>query len=299
MKVVGYSMLFASSVILNEAPAGEPVCWECPLAKRGGAVVTVADLQARISPLSEREKGILIGDGKQLEMMVDNMLLNRQLTLQLEGQLDESDPVLTAQLRQARENVLAVAQLNRIRNERIAGDFEELAREHYATTKSTLVKPREVKVRHLLVGLEGRSVAEAESIAKELSSQMASASDAIFAAKVNELSDDSGKSINGGIYNVSEHDSHYDSAFSSAALAMDKPGSMSQPVRTQFGFHLIRLLEVTPAGQMSFEEAKPQLIEKVRTDIRRRVVSEYRNELSQKGDLEIFPENLRYVVVED
>lgn len=289
-------MLMVSAVATAQ---DEEQCWDCPLAKRGGVVVTVADFQARIAPLGEREKGILIGDGKQLEMMVDNLLLNRQLTRELEGKLDENDPVLAAQLLQARENVLAVAQLNRIRNERIPGDFEQLAREHYATTKSTLVKPREVKVRHLLVGLEGRSVSEAESMAKALASELATASDSVFANKVNELSDDPGKSVNGGIYDVSEHDSHYDPAFSSAALAMDKPGSMSQPVRTQFGFHLIRLLEVTPAGQMTFEEAKPQLIERVRTDIRRRVVSEYRNELSQKGDLEIFPENLRYVVVED
>lgn len=275
------------------------VCWECPLAKRGGATVTVADVQAKLAPLGERERGAILNDGKQLEMMIDNLLLNRQLTAKAEAEVDDSDPVLAAQLRQARETVLAVVQLNRVRAERLPGDFEQLAREHYATTRATLLRPRGIKVRHLLIGTANRSTDEAAALATSLAAELKGAPDERFAARVMELSDDPGTTSNGGIYELEENDGRFDPVFTAGALGLKQIGELSAPVKTQFGYHLIRLLEERPGGQMSFEEARPMLLERVTTDMRRRVVSEYRNELSQDGDLEIFPENLVHLRVED
>lgn len=45
-----------------------------------------------------------------------------------------------------------------------------------------------------------------------------------------------------------------------AAAKQLQPGQVSAPVRSRLGFHLIRLMEVRPARQLSLEEARPEII---------------------------------------
>ena len=50
------------------------------------------------------------------------------------------------------------------------------------------------------------------------------------------------------------------------AFALTKPGAISEPVQTPFGYHLIRLEGRRPATPMSFDQAKPQIMAALRTN---------------------------------
>ena len=78
-----------------------------------------------------------------------------------------------------------------------------------------------------------------------------------------------------------------------ASLALTKVGEISAPVHSQFGYHLIQLVEISPQRVVPFDEAKSALIEKLRKDAETRATIEYRNEVSAKGETEFYPENLR------
>jgi peptidyl-prolyl cis-trans isomerase D len=49
-------------------------------------------------------------------------------------------------------------------------------------------------------------------------------------------------------------------AFDEALFAMEEPSSVSAPVRTEFGWHLIRLEEIERTGGASFEDAREELV---------------------------------------
>jgi len=68
---------------------------------------------------------------------------------------------------------------------------------------------------------------------------------------------------------------HMDDAFERAAFAMKTRGEISEPVKTRFGYHLIRFEDRKEGRQLSFDEASPDLMEKLKAeylDVRRRQV---------------------------
>jgi peptidyl-prolyl cis-trans isomerase C len=289
-----YAQIFAflAATIVVQTAAANCATLDCPLASRGGATVTLADLEAKLSTLDGKSRQTVLSDPKSLGNVVENLLITRQLAQKVDREQALANPVLQARVQQLTDEVLSVHQLDRIREERIRGDFERLAREHYLTHKAEMVRGREVMVRHILVDATSRSDAEAKAKIDALAVTLAAANQQAFADAVFANSDDPGRGINGGIYTIPEGDSQFDPAFAAAALGLDKPGQISAPVKSQFGYHLIQLLELKPEGTVPFEEARDTIIERLRQDARRRVVSEYRSEVMAEGELVSYPENL-------
>ncbi|MDH4556703.1 peptidylprolyl isomerase [Pseudomonas sp. BN417] len=78
-----------------------------------------------------------------------------------------------------------------------------------------------------------------------------------FAALAKEFSDDSGSAANGGDLGFAGP-GVYEPAFEEALYAL-KEGEVSAPVRTQYGWHLIKLLGVQAPEVPSFDSLKPKL----------------------------------------
>lgn len=78
-----------------------------------------------------------------------------------------------------------------------------------------------------------------------------------FAALAKEVSDDSGSAANGGDLGFAGP-GVYEPAFEEALYAL-KEGEVSAPVRTQYGWHLIKLLGVQAPEVPSFDSLKPKL----------------------------------------
>ena len=278
----------------------EPVCSEpqCPIAMRGTATVTVADLGAKLSSLEDKQRNVLLSDPHALNGVIENLLITRQIANEADRASAAKDPIAQALLQQAADQVYAVMRLDQIRAERITGDFEKLARENFITNKSAYTQPREQVVRHILIDTTARNEEQARAEATKLHAQLAKASKDEFAVKTVELSDDPSKRQNGGMFTVAEGDAKFDPAFTIAAMALKTPGEVSPPIKSAFGYHLIQLLSSNPAVTLNFEEAKSSIIERVRQDARRRVVSEYRSDLTAAGELKIFPENARSMIMD-
>jgi peptidyl-prolyl cis-trans isomerase D len=80
-----------------------------------------------------------------------------------------------------------------------------------------------------------------------------------FAAVAAEASEDPGSAREGGDLGWVERGMMVP-AFEAALFAMTDSGAVSEPVRTEFGWHLIRLDEVEQSGGASFEEARDELL---------------------------------------
>lgn len=284
-----------------EQPAPAKPCTDlgCTVAKRGTAVITVADVSAKIKALEPKQQSALLSDPKQLNKMIENLLILRQIANEIDPAEAQKDVVLQARLKQAYDEVVAVYRLDQVRAERVTGNFEQLARERYLTNLAGMKTPRQVAVRHLLIDSRKHGEEGALVKAQELAKQAQGADQERFLELVLDASEDPSKTGNSGLFNVSEATTDVDPDFLKGALALTGIGQISPPVKSQFGYHLIQLIEATPAKVIPFEEAKGALIESLRTEANRRVVTEYRTDLSIGGDLEFYPQNLDGLVLDD
>ena len=85
-----------------------------------------------------------------------------------------------------------------------------------------------------------------------------------FATLARENSDDIGSKAQGGDLGWSTREA-YEAPFADALFAMQK-GEIRGPVKTQFGYHIIRLEDVRPSRQRPFEEVRAELEAEYRRD---------------------------------
>lgn len=272
---------------------------DCIIAKRGTAVVTVADIMAKMNTLEKAQQDLFLSDAKQINKTIENMLILRQIANEADRAKAEQDVVLKARLNQVQDEVLAVYQLDQVRAQRIPGDFHRLAREYYLANKATMRTPKLVTVRHLLIDAKSRGDVLAKAMIETLAKDLKGADDKRFTDAVIESSEDPSKAANGGIMQLTEGNTDFDPTFAAAALGLTKIGEISAPVRSEFGYHLIQLVASTPSKSQTFEEAEPAIVKKLKEDAQRRVTIEYRSEVSAMGPLEVYPENLEGLVYGD
>lgn len=111
---------------------------------------------------------------------------------------------------------------------------------------------KEYKARHILVETE----AEAKTIIADLKK------DGKFEEIAKKSSKDPGSGANGGDLDWAASGS-YVPEFSKAMVALEKGKTTDTPVKSQFGYHVIRLDDVREAQLPKFDEVKPQILQQL------------------------------------
>jgi parvulin-like peptidyl-prolyl isomerase len=111
-------------------------------------------------------------------------------------------------------------------------------------------------VSHVLVATEGRSDAEAQARAEDLKASIDGGT--AFRTVANEESDDPGAAAQGGDLGCGSR-GRFPQAFEDAAYALEVD-EVSDPVRTQFGYHLIRLEDRSTAQYQDVSDSVRQQI---------------------------------------
>ena len=131
---------------------------------------------------------------------------------------------------------------------------EEAVRQYYVENKARYTQPGRRRARHILIEAGGDEKA-AEEKARRAFERAKAGED--FAALARELSDDTGSKESGGDLGDAEK-SDFVGPFGDAVWSM-KPGEIRGPVKTEFGWHVIKLEGVTPETTQSFEEVRAEL----------------------------------------
>src|SRR5215831_4768197 len=128
----------------------------------------------------------------------------------------------------------------------------------YEKAKSRLEVPEKRHARHILI--TGKDDAAALAQAQQVLAQVKSGKD--FGELAKQYSQDPGSAQNGGDLGWAER-SAFVKPFADALFGM-KVGEIAGPVKTQYGYHIIRLDEIQAGKGKSFEEARPELEAQVR-----------------------------------
>ncbi|WJJ98146.1 peptidylprolyl isomerase [Algibacter luteus] len=115
-----------------------------------------------------------------------------------------------------------------------------------------------------------------------------------FESLAKQFSDDKNSAPNGGKLKPFSGGQIRAKAFEDVAFNLEKEGDVSEPFKTEFGWHIVKLHKITNVP--SFEEMKPELVEKVKRDDRSKLIDEALiNKLKLKYNIGVEP-NLEYFV---
>jgi peptidyl-prolyl cis-trans isomerase D len=132
-------------------------------------------------------------------------------------------------------------------------------RQYYEENRARYTNAGRRRARHILIEA-GADPAAAEAKAKAAYERAAAGED--FARLARELSDDPGSKDAGGDLGMAER-GDFVAEFADAVWGM-KPGEIRGPVRSPFGWHVIRLEEVADESARPFEEVRAELEQELR-----------------------------------
>ncbi|MCU0222691.1 MAG: peptidyl-prolyl cis-trans isomerase [Acidobacteria bacterium] len=152
----------------------------------------------------------------------------------------------------------------------------------YDQNKETFSRPEERRASHVLVKVDATAdQATLDAAQKTIETVAAQArAGADFAQLAAKYSDDPGSKNQGGDLGFNQR-GRMVPEFDEAVFSM-APGAISDPVRTQYGYHVIRLEEVRPAGQRPLAEVKEQIKGQLRFPRLREEASKLAQELRAK-----------------
>ena len=163
-------------------------------------------------------------------------------------------------------------------------NLEALAREYYLAHPEQFLKPERVRVSHILLSTSESGESGAKGLAKEIARQV-EAQPQRFEELAREYSDDEGNAKKGGDLGFFSK-GRMVQPFEDAAFALEEPGQIVGPIKTRFGYHIIRLDERQPESKQPFEVVKPRLIEQARKRVEQRAREDYLSKIRSAGNIE-------------
>lgn len=138
---------------------------------------------------------------------------------------------------------------------------EEDLRSGFAEDLKALADTEQRVSSHILLRItETRDDAATLAVINDLREQLVSGAD--FAVLAKEHSEDPGSAATGGDLGAAGR-GIYDPAFETALFALEE-GELSQPVKSQFGYHLIRLVSIQKPIEPAFEDKREEIETRLR-----------------------------------
>ncbi len=149
--------------------------------------------------------------------------------------------------------------------------------------------PDQVHAAHILLKVDPKSTPEQKA---EIKKQLEGIRDDIVSKKITfaeaaaKNSQDSSNAQKGGDLGFFGRNAMV-KPFEDAAFAT-KPGELSDIVETQFGYHLIQVIEFRPAHQRALDEVKAQIKQYLEQNAKQTATQKYLNDLKSKAKVEMF-----------
>lgn len=205
------------------------------------------------------------------KQLIEQLILEEMLYSDAkENNLDNEKEYQTA-LEQLKKSLLAQYSVSKLMSNIDVSEDE--AKEFYNSNKNLFRSSETVVASHILVD----SLEKAEEIAKEINAGLD------FAEAAQKYSSCPSKASGGNLGRFGKGQMVVE--FEDAVFSMNV-GEISAPVKTQFGYHLIQLNEKNDAKDLTFDEAKQDIINKLKFDKQSKTYTEKQNELKEKYPVE-------------
>ena len=243
------------------------------LAIISGYEITENELNNIIMRYPEDKRGYFSSDmGKKqlLEQMIQFELMNR---LGSEMELDKTED-FKAQVKQIEKDLLTQVTVNKVLSEVTV--TEEDAKKYYEENKEMFKAKESVSAKHILV--------DNEELCSEVKAKVDN-NELTFEEAATQYSSCPSKEQGGSLGEFGR--GMMVPEFENAAFELEI-GVVSEPVQTQFGYHLIKVESKNGADAMSFEDVKQEIMAKLSQEAQEKKFMTVIKELENKFEVKRF-----------
>lgn len=242
------------------------------LAKVGTLTVTDLEVEEFLASLGQR--GQMYNNPEGRKMLLEQLIGNKLLLLDARRNLLEADPKFKAELNRLRENLLINFAGTKILEGVKITDAE--VKEYYDSNPDKFKQGESVNASHILVDTEEKAM--------ELIKKLDSGAD--FAELAKAHSSCPSKEQGGSLGDFTQ--GQMVPEFDKAVFSMEVGEVTKTPVKTQFGYHLIKLNSKQEASVASFEQVKGQLSEMLLNEKRHKAYESKINQLKIMYPVDLF-----------
>jgi peptidyl-prolyl cis-trans isomerase C len=243
------------------------------VAKVGSTIITEEDVKKELSTLAPHIQRIFAApDG--MERFVDELVKREVLYQEAKKEGLEGKPEYKKKVEDFKKLTLISLLLEK-KVEDKAKVTEKDVKEYYETHKQDLATNTQIRASHILLKTEE----EANAVRKQLNKG------GDFAKIAKEKSLDSGSAKNGGDLGFFSRGQMVPE-FERAAFSLNV-GEVSNPVKTQFGYHIIKVTDKKQGPAAEFEKVKDALTQRVTAGRQKEVFDNYLNGLKKTYSIEI------------
>jgi len=169
--------------------------------------------------------------------------------------------------------------VNKLR-EKVVSDVtvsDQEAKEYYNNNQQQFKTAAQKKVSHILFDKEAK--------AKEVLNKIKNG--AGFAEMAKKHSTGPTAENGGDLGYITANEQGLDKTFRDAAMKLSVGEVSSEPVKTQFGYHLIKVTDSREAGVREFEEVKSQIKSQLKSKKQNQAFQEYVQGLREEAEIDI------------
>lgn len=244
--------------LVNVVHAGD----EVEIVRQGNAAVTLTDVEGFLMRVPEDRRAGFLSDAARVQQMLISILRDKQLANQALAMKLDQDPSVQAEMAFARNQILASKRVNAYETSLKIPSMDAAAKEEYLVHKADYVVPEVIDVQHVLISEKNRTDAEAKTLAEKIREEAAANPDG-FDQLVAKYSEDPTKARNNGLVRDAAPGKVVKD-FASAAKNLKTVGEISPVIKTEYGYHVLKLVHKAPARAQDFAAVKDQLVAKLR-----------------------------------
>ncbi len=232
------------------------------VARVGDANVSADEIRAYLSALGGREQAALAKDPALLSQAVKMLLANRLVLQEVVAKKWDQQPNVVAQLDRVRENALIELYLQSVTTPPAAFPTDEDVQKVYDANRASLIVPRQYELAQIFVAAAKDDKVADDKAKKKLDDiqKKLKAPGADFAAIGGSDSDTPGS---GELGWLSEAQIVPEIRNQLAGLAK---GAVSEPVRLDDGWHIVKLLDTKASYTRTLPEVRDQLVQQMRSE---------------------------------
>lgn len=251
------------------------------------AVITDAEIRSFLSTIPKKNRAQFLSSPERMAKSLQRMADIEQLALEAIGDGLLEDETVSAELYSLVTRKLAKTHVDNVVASRKLNDYSQQARELYLSSPEEFQEKQTFTFTHLLIGTSDRSESEAMRKVVQVLEQLESGES--FDDLVKAYSEDPSLDETGGQYEAVTLDS-LEKNFANTLRRMDVSESVSEPVRTRYGWHLIRLEEVTEPGRQDWDAAKEKALKMAEKQHAEKIRDNYTSEVLETSRAETEPD---------